>query len=601
MTKTIRWRWGLIAALAMMLLSLFPQVYLCFQRGRDWNGNQAVFYTDEPAYAAYVNALIDGRPRKNDPYTGRDDNPANPLAESLFSIQFIPAYLIALPARALGLSTATVFILLTPLVAVAVSLALFWFFVLIIADDRVAAAFVMFVLCFGILISGNGVVRALLGQQTAYVFFPFLRRYAPAVAFPCFLLFFPCVWLALTTKTRRRRLISAAGAGIAFTVCVYGYFFLWMAALAWLGLVALLWVFSRPEGWRSALSSLALTGAIAVAALIPYAYLLSNRSPTMNTVQALVFTRTPDPWRSIEVVALVIVLVLVFASKRGKSHWRNPHFLLTIAFALLPFVLFNQQVVTGRSLQPMHYEQFVANYTTLIAAALAIVWLWWRGDSQRRLPALLILIVGCLSFIWGMGEAWISTRRFAKANIIRDEARAVALRLRELADHDGKEQARSKVIFAPEFARGDTLPMEAPQPVLWAPHMFVFSGVSITENKERFFQFLYYSDVDATAFESNYQHQGFAQYAIFGWERANPKLTADYKPISSAELASETQNYARYVADFNAGQARQPTLGYLVIEADQQTDLSNLDRWYMRDEGERVGRFLLYRLTPRQN
>src|SRR5688572_25452013 len=83
MNKTIRWRCGLIAALATMLISLFPQFYLWWERGSQWNGSQAFLYTDEPAYAAYVNALIDGRPRRNDPYSGRDDTPVAPLPESL--------------------------------------------------------------------------------------------------------------------------------------------------------------------------------------------------------------------------------------------------------------------------------------------------------------------------------------------------------------------------------------------------------------------------------------------------------------------------------------------------------------------------------------
>ena len=34
---------------------------------------------------------------------------------------------------------------------------------------------------------------------------------------------------------------------------------------------------------------------------------------------------------------------------------------------------------------------------------------------------------------------------------------------------------------------------------------------------------------------------------------------------------------------------------------EQKIDLTNLDRWYARDEGQRVGRYLLYRLTARQN
>lgn len=601
MIKTIRWRWGVIVSLAITMLSLIPQLYLWRDRGREWNGSHAYFYTDEPAYAAYVNALIEGRPRRNDPYTGRDDTPERPLPESLFSIQFFPAYLVALPARTLGLSTATMFILLNPLMAFATALALFWLFAVITDDERAAATFVPFVLCLGVLLSGNGVVRAFLGQQTIFVYLPFLRRYVPAVAFPFFILFFPLVWLALTKDMHRQRVVYALAAGLAFTVCVYSYFFLWTAAFAWLTLIALLWIIARPPRWREALISCALIGAIALAALLPYAFLLSHRSPTMDNVQALVRTHAPDLWRSIEMIALIVVGTLLVAVKRRKLQSRDPGTLVTAAFALLPFVLFNQQIITGRSLQPMHYEQFVANYTTLIAAALTMVLLWRGAESKRRLPLRALLAIACASYIWGMGETWISTRRFAHVNVLRDEARTVALRLRELAQSSGATRNRPlEVVFAPEFVLGDNLPMAAPQAVLWAPHMFVFSGVTIAENKERFFKFLYYSGVDAEEFERHYWQRGFVRYAIFGWERANPTLTANYKPISAEELAAESRNYAALIANFDRTRAMQPQLTYLFVEAQHQEDLANLDRWYTRDSGERIGRYLLYRLTPRQ-
>lgn len=54
------------------------------------------------AYASYLKALIDGRPRKNDPYTGRDDSADHPQPESLFSIQFAGPYTIAILARISG-------------------------------------------------------------------------------------------------------------------------------------------------------------------------------------------------------------------------------------------------------------------------------------------------------------------------------------------------------------------------------------------------------------------------------------------------------------------------------------------------------------------
>src|SRR5205807_9787763 len=114
---TIEWKWGALAALAMTLIGLYPQINLWLARGTQWQGSYVLTQGDEIAYSAYVNALIDGRPRRNDPFNGRDDVPGKPTYESLFSIQFLPAYATALPARLLGLSIDTSFICLFVIVA----------------------------------------------------------------------------------------------------------------------------------------------------------------------------------------------------------------------------------------------------------------------------------------------------------------------------------------------------------------------------------------------------------------------------------------------------------------------------------------------------
>jgi len=74
----LRWRFGIIAGLFLAVFSLYPQCKLIYNRGGDWNGHYAYNDIDEVAYASYLKALIDGRPRKNDPYTGRDDSLDDP-------------------------------------------------------------------------------------------------------------------------------------------------------------------------------------------------------------------------------------------------------------------------------------------------------------------------------------------------------------------------------------------------------------------------------------------------------------------------------------------------------------------------------------------
>src|SRR5258705_12980366 len=93
----LKWKPFLLAAVLLAAITSFPQIYLCYERRYEWNGAYAYLDSDEFAYSAYVNALIDGRPRRNNPYTGDDGGPF----ETLYSIQFIPAYSIAISARLL--------------------------------------------------------------------------------------------------------------------------------------------------------------------------------------------------------------------------------------------------------------------------------------------------------------------------------------------------------------------------------------------------------------------------------------------------------------------------------------------------------------------
>src|ERR1044071_634365 len=99
-----------LALIAILVLSLAPQLHLWLTRGSGWNGAYAGIQGDEFLYSAYINALLHGRSRRNDPFAGRDTTPTSPLPESTFSIQFIPSYLITAMGRIFGASSATLFI-----------------------------------------------------------------------------------------------------------------------------------------------------------------------------------------------------------------------------------------------------------------------------------------------------------------------------------------------------------------------------------------------------------------------------------------------------------------------------------------------------------
>ncbi|HEV2762093.1 MAG TPA: hypothetical protein VGV38_03785, partial [Pyrinomonadaceae bacterium] len=143
------WLPGLLAALAVLALALYPHVSFRLARGANWNGTTATAHGDEAVYAAYLNALIDGRPRRSDPFTGRDDSADAPQRESYFSIQFVPAYAAALPARLFGASAAGALLGLTCFAALVSALVLFRLLLALTGDAYVAATGSLFVLGFG--------------------------------------------------------------------------------------------------------------------------------------------------------------------------------------------------------------------------------------------------------------------------------------------------------------------------------------------------------------------------------------------------------------------------------------------------------------------
>src|SRR5713101_5819123 len=167
-----RWLLGILAGLILSLLSLYPQMNLRSIRGEEYQGAFASCDLDEMAYAAYLQALIDGRPRKSDPYTGRDASDDDPQPESLFSIQFLPAYLAALPARVLGLSAQQMMPVISVFSAFFTAIALFWLIVSITGDDVMAMAGTLIVMVGSAAITGIGAINGFFEGGVAYPCFP---------------------------------------------------------------------------------------------------------------------------------------------------------------------------------------------------------------------------------------------------------------------------------------------------------------------------------------------------------------------------------------------------------------------------------------------
>ena len=599
------WKWGIWAALAVTLLSLYPQLLMWSVRGREWNGAYAEFHGDEWVYSAYVQALIDGRPRRNDPYTGRDDRPNQPQPESLFSIQFVPAYLIAVPARLLGISSSTAFIALGFLVPFCACLAIFWLLANLTQDHKLAAAGSVIVLCFGALAAGGGIIHVL-SSGFQYTFLPFLRRFDPALPFPLFFAFCTFVWKSLSTE-RRAAFGWAVAAGLTLDILIFSYFYLWTSALAWVVCLAILWCAAHPRQLRTYAGAFGTILLLVLGALVPYGILLTRRSPTMDSGQKLTVSHAPDLFRIPELLGFAVIAVIFWGVLRGRINWRAPESLFAASFALMPFVVFNQQVITGYSLQPFHYESFIANYVALIGAVVLGVVLWRGAESghrpvRYRIAARLVFI----AIWWAVIEVLAPTKVIIRESQSTDRAAAVCQRLRQLSNADGTIEKTGDdganprpLVLTRDTKLSLILPTFAPLAVLWAPN-FDFLNLAPAESRERFYEYLYYTGTD-----SNYLMKELGQpmsvlaAAAFGHERVIPDLSVQPEPITVEEIAREVADYQAYAASFTRERASRHVLSFVIVPVDGGLDLSNVDRWYQRDEGKQVGNYRLYRVQLR--
>lgn len=610
----LRWRFGVIAGISLAVFCLYPQFKMLYLRGGEWNGHYAYNDIDEVAYASYVRALMDGRPRKNDPYTGRDQTPETPQPESLFSIQFAAPYTIAIPASIFGIGTPWAMTIAGGLAGFLAALAAFWFLGRLTGDSWFAMAGSLAIFAFGALAAGEGALPEIFFDGFSYPYFPGFRRYIPALAMPAFFGMIGFVWLYINRETHERevgdklkaqssklkelKLLYGALATLCFAYCVYSYFYIWTTAAAFLACLVLVWLIERPDSLKRDLKAFALLGTAWVAVLAPYAYLLTNRADSMDHVQLLVYTRMPDLNRVPEWIALATLVVLIIGMARKIFSIREPATLFALALALVPFAVFNQQVITGRSLQPIHYQVFIGNYAAMLALVVAVGLLWKRRLGQGRTgPKIICTAALLVAAAWGLVECHYTVRVLDDANYERDKALPLARRLQEIAKNEADPHRATVLSYDWLFA--DDMPTVAPQNVLWARHQHVFAGLSWEESKERYYQQLYYQNIDENGLDYLLKNDFVTMIALFGWGRHTDRLSVDAKPLTYGEIADEVKRYGDYIRNFGKQQAMNPLISYVIVANSDRTDLSKFEEWYELDEGEVIGGHKLYKVRLR--
>jgi hypothetical protein len=578
----------------MVLIALYPQMSFWAAKGSDWNGAYFVSNFDEVAYSAYVQALISGKPRKYDPYLAKETE-----HESFYSIQFIPAYSIALPARALGIDASTAFIFLTIFSTALAALFIFWLLVSVKGDNLFSADGLLVDCCMVEGVAVHGEIRARGEGNILVDYMPYLRRYQPGFAFPLFFLFCALVWRSLTAGGRRSSVLYSTLSGVGFGLLVFSYFYLWTAAAAWLAIVYVLNFVWNRDARANLWTNAAIVGAFAAATLIPYFSLIADRSPNIDAIQLLASTHMPDLNSPSMVFGIVVLLAAIVLAWFGRIDLRSPRTLFTLAFAAMPVLLFNQQIITGRSLQPVHYELFIANYVVLVSFVLLCSMLWRPaviGTGSARKFA--FTMAALLAVVWGVCESYGSAVRNTAFADLRDTS-IPAIRYIDSLEQQNSRPG-SAVVLATNTGTSDMIPTIANLRPLWSSHSSSVGGLGVAENKRLFHHYLVLAGFREHDVADALRGHAFEMTAaFFGSERALPSLGQGGEPITSEEIEEEVNRFAQFRTNFSREAASDPELSYVIVTNGSEPDLTVLDRWYERDKGTVTGPLKVYNVTLR--
>lgn len=599
--------WSVLAGIIISGFGLGSQISLWIERGGDWKGIYTIIDYDEPFYAAYVQSLVDGKPRRNNPYSGAADNTETPQKESYLSMQFLASYPTVLLANIFGLSISNTMILLTAIIGFVSAFVLFWLFYLFSQNAPLSFVGTISVLFFGAIAAGQGGILASISPGN--VQYPnsllFLRRSVPAMSFPALFLFFGFTWKFLVGRTPTEKILSGILAVGCFAFTVYSYFYHWTTALAWFGGLMILWAIFYFEDLRRNKNYFLgfVFGLIVV--FIPYFFLLSNRSSNTDSALLLNFTHQPDLWRVTSIISYATIVIFFAARKFEWLDWREPKNLFLLSFALTAPIVFNQQILTGRSLQPFHYELFCVNYMALFSLLTTIFILLKRKIDNQTFNKLLLLL-GAAGIFVGYYNTVFGAEWMRKENIWRDELLPVAQRIKTISQNsEYQSKKQTSVVLSFDFTGGVwmnsiDLPVLSSQAVLWSPHIAMFPDVSQKENAARIEKFIYYQNLDGDWLRNELsRNNDLVILGLVGAGRTSDFMTGKSNPLTSEEIDKAVEQYEEFRRNFSFEDAQSPTLSFVLIHRGVKNDLSSVDRWYERDDGEDVGEYTLYRVKLR--
>lgn len=358
-------RWVIILGIVVSLLCALPQMYFRIDH-RDDGVYQGIELLPDSPWSARAREVMDGHPWFGNIYN-KDGKDLPYLFQPLGSI--ITAYTGELFSFDINNT-----LLLSRLIFPFIVTILIYSFVFLISRDKLAAlTSVAILLLADSILRPFGVLQILHGKLPDE-FLRLSRPVNPAMIYVFFFGFLVSFWYYYKNRAVRYGILSVILLGLNF----YNYLYTWTYLYAFGGLLVLFHMYERQ--WKEVQRlSYVFFGALIVG--IPYLINLYNVTtyPTYEEVGArfgVVLTHMP-----LFVGFTVIISIfafLMFFPKRDKDQYY-----FSLALVLTPFITMNQQIITGKILQPNHYHWFFHKPVVIIVVCVVMFSLLTRLGWTR--------------------------------------------------------------------------------------------------------------------------------------------------------------------------------------------------------------------------
>lgn len=365
-------KWAVILALIAAVVIACPQPYLRYDLGGAYRGIELFGINDEISWLSRVREAYDGHPGLGNAYfkEGKDDP---------YVIQPLGSAIIGSLGLVFGLDINNTILLSRILFSFLVFLLIYGFILLFTKEKLIALATSSFLMVGNSLFSRPAVFNILKGESPRTNFINYTRPVNPLMThffFFGFLLFF---WLFYEKKQWRWGILSALFLGLSF----YDYFYTWTFLYSFLGVLALIFLFQKR--WQE----FKRIGLIVLgASIIAIPYLVNLYQVTIWPTYIEVSTRVGLVENRALVIGLVVPLMLLIFLLFFPRKWRERYY-FALALLIAPFIVLNQQVITGRVLHSGHYHWY---YNMPLAIILLLLIFFSYFPFKKILAALVVII-----------------------------------------------------------------------------------------------------------------------------------------------------------------------------------------------------------------